>query len=49
VLQAVDTQGGIWTIDLSELTGPGNLIDPSGTPVSACNAVHGCLPAALTW
>jgi hypothetical protein len=49
VLQAIDQNGGLWTIDLSEVTGPGNLLNRAGTPVSACNVTWGCWPAALTW
>jgi hypothetical protein len=49
ILSAIDSNGGIWTIDLSEVTGAGNLINPAGKIVSACSTGHGCWPALLAW
>ncbi len=49
VLKATDGNGGTWSINLTSLTGPGNLLNRAGTSVSACNGTHGCQAATLVW
>jgi hypothetical protein len=50
-LQTTDVDGRIWTINLAQamLNDSGNLINPAGTVLEACNASLGCWPGSMTW
>jgi hypothetical protein len=43
--------GRIWTINLAQalLNDSGNLINPAGTVLEACNVSLGCWPGSMTW
>lgn len=50
-LAPLDDEGRTWTIDLGQplLNASGNLINPAGTILEACNAALGCFAGTMTW
>lgn len=50
-LQTTDVDGRLWTINFAQamLNDSGNLINPAGTVLEACNASLGCWPGSMTW
>lgn len=49
VLAGTDDHGGDWTLDLAQVSGTGNLLDRTGTPVQVCNDLYGCVEIMITW